>query len=70
MNRQEESLTGGGQGGGDGRAEGPSAIGDRGQAAVPPMPVVDGARVCISESSKLEVSYVGGLLCLDYVSSL
>ena len=54
---------------GDGRAEGLSAIGDRRQAAVPLMPVVDGTRICISESSKLEVSYVGNLLCLDYVSS-
>ena len=34
MNRQEELLTGGGRGVGDGRAEGLSAIGDEGQGAV------------------------------------
>ena len=49
---------------GDGRAEGSSAIGDGGQAAVSLTPDVDGTHVCIFESSQLEVSYVGGLLCL------
>ena len=42
MNRQEESLTGGEGGGRDGRAEGLSAIGDGGQAAISLMPNVDG----------------------------
>ena len=47
---------------GDGRAEGSSAIGDGGQAAVPLTPDVDGTHVRIFESSQLEGSYVGDLL--------
>ena len=47
---------------GDCRAEGSSATGDKGQAAVLLMPDVDGMHVCIFESSQLEDSYVGELL--------
>ena len=47
---------------GDGSAEGSSAIGDGGQAAVSLTPDVDGTHVCIFESSQLEGSYVGDLL--------
>ena len=46
----------------DGRAEGSSAIGDGGQAAMSLMPDVYGTHVCIFEHLKLEVSYVGDLL--------
>ena len=46
----------------DGRAEGWSAIEDRGQAAIPLTPDVDGTHVHIFESSQLEGSYVGDLL--------
>ena len=42
---------------GDGRAEGSSAIGDRGQAAISLTPAIDGTHVRISESS-----HVGDLL--------
>ena len=62
MNGQEELLTGGGRGGGDGRAEGSSAIGDREQAAISLMPGIDGTHICIFESLQLEGSYVGDLL--------
>ena len=41
---------------GDGRAEGPSAIGDGGQAAVSFMPDIDGKHVRLFESSQLEGS--------------
>ena len=47
---------------GDDRAEGSSAIGDRGQAAVSLMPAIDGMNVRIFESSQLYVSCVGDLL--------
>ena len=47
---------------GDGRAEGSSAIGDRGQAAISLTPDVDGMHVRIFESSQLEGSYVRDLL--------
>ena len=47
---------------GDGRAEGSSAIGDGGQAAMSLTPDVDGMHICIFESSQLEGSYVGDLL--------
>ena len=47
---------------GDGRAEGSSAIGDRGQAAISLTPDTDGTHVRIFESSQLDGSYVGGLL--------
>ena len=40
----------------DGRAEGSSAIGDGGQAAMSLMPDVYGTHVCIFEHLKLEVS--------------
>ena len=46
---------------GDGRAEGSSAIGDGGQAAVSLMPDVSGTHVRIFESSQVEGSYVGDL---------
>ena len=42
---------------GDGKAEGSSAIGDRGQAAISLTPAIDGTHVRISESS-----HVGDLL--------
>ena len=47
---------------GDGRAEGWSAIGDGGQAAISLMPDIDGTHVGIFESLQLEGSYVGDLL--------
>ena len=47
---------------GDGRAEGSSAIGDGGQAAISLTPDVDGTHVHILESSQLEGSYVGDLM--------
>ena len=47
---------------GDGRAEGSSAIGDVGQAAISLTPDLDGTHVHIFESSQLEGSYVGDLL--------
>ena len=47
---------------GDGRAEGSSAIGDRGQAAISLTPDVDGMHVRIFESSQLEGMYAGDLL--------
>ena len=47
---------------GDGRAEGLSAIGGGGQAAISLMPDVAGMQVHIFESSQLECSYVGDLL--------
>ena len=56
MNRQEELLTEEGEKMGDGRAEGSSAIGDGGQAAMSLMPDVYGTHVCIFERLKLEVS--------------
>ena len=63
MNRQEaELLTGGGSGGGDGRAEGSLATGDGGQAAAAPTPDTDGTHARISQSSKLEGFYAGDFL--------
>ena len=47
---------------GDGRAEGPSATGDGGQAAMSLTPDIDGMHVHIFASLQLESSYVGGLL--------
>ena len=47
---------------GDGRAEGWSAIEDRGQAAISLTPDVDGTHIWIFENSQLEGSYVGDLL--------
>ena len=49
---------------GDDRAEGSSAIGDRGQAAIPLIPDVDGTHIDIFGSSQLEGSYIGNLLYL------
>ena len=46
---------------GDGRAEGSSAIGDGGQAAISLMPDIDGMHVCIFESSQFEGSCVKDL---------
>ena len=47
---------------GAGRAEGPSALGEGGQAAVSLTPDSDGVHVCIFQSSKLVGLYVGDLL--------
>ena len=47
---------------GDGRAEGSSATGDGGQAAMSLSSDVDGTQVHIFESSQLEGLYVGDLL--------
>ena len=47
---------------GDGRAEGPSATGDGGQAAMSLTPDIDGMHVHIFASLQLESSYVGDLL--------
>ena len=47
---------------GDGRAEGLSAIGEGGQAAISLTTDVDGMQVRTFESSQLEGSYVGDLL--------
>ena len=47
---------------GDSRAEGSSATGDGGQAAISLTPDTDGMHVRIFESSQLEGSYVGDLL--------
>ena len=49
---------------GDDGAEGSSAIGDGGQAAISLLPDVDGMHVRIFESLKLEGTYVGDLLCV------
>ena len=43
-----------GEGVGDGIAEGLSAIGERGQAAMSLMPDIDGRHVCTFESLQLE----------------
>ena len=50
---------------GDGRIEGSSAIGDRGQAAISLMPNIDGLHLCIFESLQLEDLYVGDLLYMQ-----
>ena len=47
---------------GGGRAEGSSAIGDRGRAAISLTPDVDGTHVHIFASWQLEGSYIGDLL--------
>ena len=47
---------------GDGRAEGSSAIGDGGQAAISLTPDVDGTHIHIFEGSQLEGLYVEDLL--------
>ena len=47
---------------GEGRAEGLSAIGDRGRAAISLMPDGNGTHIHIFESSQLEGSHVGDLL--------
>ena len=47
---------------GDGKAEGSSAIGDRGQAAVSLTADSDGKHIYIFGSSQLEDSYVGDSL--------
>ena len=62
MNRQKELLMEGGEEAGDGRAEGSSAIGDGGPAAVSLMPGLGGMHVHIFESSRLEGSCVADLL--------
>ena len=50
---------------GDGRAEGSSATGDRGRAAISLTPDIDGTHVRIFESSQLEGSYAGDLLYVN-----
>ena len=57
MNRQEELVTQEGEEVGDGRAEGSSATGDGGQAAVSLTP-----DLCTFESLQLEGLYAGDLL--------
>ena len=47
---------------GDGRAEGSSAVGDQGPAAVSLTPDADGMHIHIFETSQLEGSCVGDLL--------
>ena len=47
---------------GDGRAEGWSAIGDGGQAAISLTPDVDGMHLLLFESSQLDGSCIGELL--------
>ena len=47
----------------DGRAEGSSAGGDRGQNATAVTPDFDGTHVCILESFQLEGLHVGDLPC-------
>ena len=47
---------------GDGRAEGSSAVGDGGYAAVSFMPDIDEMHLCIFESLQLEGSYGGDLM--------
>ena len=47
---------------GDGGAEGSSAMGDGGQAAVSLKPDIDAMHVCILGILQLEDSYVGDLL--------
>ena len=66
MNRREELHLTGGESGGDGRAEGLSARGDRGQAAISLMPDVDRMLVCIFESSQLENLFLGDLLYITW----
>ena len=53
---------------GDGRAEGLSAVGDRGRAAVSLMPDFDGTHVPIFESLYLEGLYVAGLMYFFFPS--
>ena len=48
---------------GDGRAEGSSATGDGGQAAISLMPDVDGTHARIFEGSQLEGLYAGDFYC-------
>ena len=55
-------VTGEGEEVGDGRAEGLSAIGDGGQAAVSLMPDVDGPQVAICNLLQFAGPYVGELL--------
>ena len=62
MNRQEELLPGGGRGGGRWWSSKIFSIRSRGQTVVSLMPDVDGMRVHIFESLKLESSFVGDLL--------
>ena len=50
---------------GDGRAEGSSAIGHRGQAAVSLMPNADGTHIRMFGRSQLEGSDVGDFLYLN-----
>ena len=58
MNRPEELLMEEGEKVGDGRAEGSSAIGDGGQAAISLTPDVDGRPVPNFENLQFEGSYV------------
>ena len=67
MNRQEELLTGEGKEMGDGGAEGSSAIGGGGQAAVSPTSDSNGMHVHVFESLQLEV---GDLLSIQNLDSI
>ena len=51
--------------GGDGRAEGSSAVGDGGQAAISLIPDISGMHVCLFESSQLEGFYIEDSLYLE-----
>ena len=46
---------------GGGRAEGPSATGDEGQATMSLTPDIDGTCISIFESLHIEGSYIAGL---------
>ena len=63
-------VTGEGEEVGDGRAEGLSRIGDRGQAAVSLTPDVDGMHVCIFGSLQLEGSFIGDLVYKEAKTAL
>ena len=55
MSSQEELLTGGGGEAGDSRAEGASAVGDRGQAVLSLMPETDGSTAASLKVCNLKV---------------
>ena len=63
MSRPEELPAGQGEEAGGGRAEGPSATGDGGQAAISPTPDDGGTHVHVFEGSQLEDWSAGGLCC-------
>ena len=55
---------------GDGRAEGSSAAGEGGQAAMSLTPDIGGTHICIFESSQGEGSYVGDSLYINITQKL